>query len=141
MQILYRCPSDKVLFDMDRFLESIHRYDQSVTEDDVKLALQEFHYDPMHVSVLVEVGVSVIKNEEAAKKYYDDHREWFDSSVYFERLRRITGYLVGSLERWNDGKKAEEKARVKHGLPGQYTRTEKDEIEAEKLANSLASQI
>jgi len=32
----------------------------------------------------------------------------------FERLRRITGYLVGSLDRWNDAKKAEEKARVKH---------------------------
>lgn len=32
----------------------------------------------------------------------------------FERLRRITGYLVGSLERWNDGKRAEEAARVKH---------------------------
>lgn len=32
----------------------------------------------------------------------------------FERLRRITGYLVGSLERWNDAKRAEEKARVKH---------------------------
>lgn len=34
----------------------------------------------------------------------------------FERLRRITGYLVGSLERWNDAKQAEEAARVKHGL-------------------------
>ena len=31
-----------------------------------------------------------------------------EDDVPFERLRRITGYLVGSLERWNDGKKAEE---------------------------------
>lgn len=31
-----------------------------------------------------------------------------------ERLRRITGYLVGTLDRWNDGKKAEEADRVKH---------------------------
>ena len=37
-----------------------------------------------------------------------------EDDVLFERLRRITGYLVGSLERWNDGKKAEEAARVKH---------------------------
>ncbi len=36
--------------------------------------------------------------------------------VGFERLRRITGYLVGTLDRWNDGKKAEEKDRVKHGV-------------------------
>lgn len=34
----------------------------------------------------------------------------------FERIRRITGYLVGTLDRWNNGKKAEEKDRVKHGV-------------------------
>lgn len=34
----------------------------------------------------------------------------------FERIRRITGYLVGTLDRFNDGKKAEEHDRVKHGM-------------------------
>ena len=34
--------------------------------------------------------------------------------VEFERIRRITGYLVGSLERFSDAKKAEERDRVKH---------------------------
>lgn len=34
----------------------------------------------------------------------------------FERIRRITGYLVGTLDRFNDGKKAEEQERVKHGV-------------------------
>ena len=34
----------------------------------------------------------------------------------FERIRRITGYLVGGMERWNNAKKAEEADRVKHGL-------------------------
>ena len=33
----------------------------------------------------------------------------------FERIRRITGYLVGGLERFNDAKRAEESMRVKHG--------------------------
>lgn len=37
-------------------------------------------------------------------------------SVPFNRIRRITGYLVGSLERFNNGKKAEEHDRVKHGI-------------------------
>ena len=32
----------------------------------------------------------------------------------FERIRRITGYLVGSMDKWNDAKKAEERDRVKH---------------------------
>ena len=34
--------------------------------------------------------------------------------VRFERIRRITGYLVGTIDRWNNAKKAEEKDRVKH---------------------------
>ncbi|WP_077072276.1 anaerobic ribonucleoside-triphosphate reductase [Mailhella massiliensis] len=34
--------------------------------------------------------------------------------VRFERIRRITGYLVGGLDRFNDAKRAEEKDRVKH---------------------------
>lgn len=33
----------------------------------------------------------------------------------FERIRRITGYLVGAMNKWNDAKKAEEHDRVKHG--------------------------
>ncbi len=36
--------------------------------------------------------------------------------VGFERTRRITGYLVGTLDRFNDAKRAEERDRVKHGL-------------------------
>lgn len=32
----------------------------------------------------------------------------------FERIRRITGYLVGTVDRWNDAKKAELSDRVKH---------------------------
>ncbi len=38
--------------------------------------------------------------------------------VGFERIRRITGYLVGTTERFNNGKKAEERDRVKHGKQG-----------------------
>lgn len=34
----------------------------------------------------------------------------------FERIRRITGYLVGTMDHWNDGKTAEERDRVKHSL-------------------------
>lgn len=34
----------------------------------------------------------------------------------FDRIRRITGYLVGTLDRFNDAKRAEEADRVKHGI-------------------------
>ena len=36
--------------------------------------------------------------------------------VGFERIRRITGYLVGTLDRFNNAKRAEERDRVKHGI-------------------------
>ena len=36
--------------------------------------------------------------------------------VKFERIRRITGYLVGTLDRFNNAKRAEEHDRVKHKL-------------------------
>ena len=38
--------------------------------------------------------------------------------VPFQRIRRITGYLVGTLDRFNNAKRAEESQRVKHGLGG-----------------------
>lgn len=38
--------------------------------------------------------------------------------VKFERIRRITGYLVGTLDRFNDAKAAEERDRVKHCYMG-----------------------
>jgi ribonucleoside-triphosphate reductase len=37
-----------------------------------------------------------------------------EGNVRFERIRRITGYLVGTVERFNDGKRSEERDRVKH---------------------------
>ncbi len=44
------------------------------------------------------------------------HRSENDGGPKFERIRRITGYLVGTTDRWNNAKRAEERDRVKHGL-------------------------
>lgn len=40
------------------------------------------------------------------------------TGVKFERIRRITGYLVGTVDRFNNAKREEEANRVKHGLDG-----------------------
>ncbi len=40
--------------------------------------------------------------------------EIIGEGVPFSRIRRITGYLVGDMGRWNDAKKSEESERVKH---------------------------
>ena len=37
------------------------------------------------------------------------------AGVMFDRIRRITGYLVGTVVKWNDAKKEELKDRVRHG--------------------------
>ena len=39
-----------------------------------------------------------------------------ENGVHFERIRRITGYLVGTMDKWNNAKRAEEADRVKHGI-------------------------
>lgn len=39
-----------------------------------------------------------------------------DGRIGFERIRRITGYLVGTMDRWNDAKSSEETERVKHHI-------------------------
>ena len=43
-------------------------------------------------------------------------RSTIGQDVKFERIRRITGYLVGTMDKWNDAKRAEEHDRVKHGM-------------------------
>lgn len=44
----------------------------------------------------------------------NENKKMVGEGVGFERIRRITGYLVGTVERFNDGKRAEERDRVKH---------------------------
>ena len=46
------------------------------------------------------------------------HDGMVGAGVKFQRIRRITGYLVGTLDRFNNAKRAEESQRVKHGLGG-----------------------
>ena len=68
------------------------------------------------------------KYVERAKERYGEGCEQLDISidgdevdleyhiVPFERVRRITGYLTGTVDRWNNAKQAELKDRVKHGV-------------------------
>lgn len=136
--IVYKSPSDITKFDYDRYLKSLQAYGE-INEDALRAGLSELdQYEPLHVSRLVKLGAELIPDETKAREYYESHQEWVGG---FERLRRITGYLVGTIDRWNDGKKAEERERVKHSLPGQYTQAEKAQIEYEKAAAQLERQM
>ena len=47
-------------------------------------------------------------------EFVDIHYNY--DTVPFERIRRITGYLVGTLDRFNNAKRAEESQRIKHEI-------------------------
>lgn len=56
---------------------------------------------------IVKMNIKGLENNELDVKYECQ-------KIKFERIRRITGYLVGTLDKWNDAKRAEKKQRVKH---------------------------
>ena len=57
---------------------------------------------------LIGLKIEVENDDEVTLTYI------LKNDVPFERIRRITGYLVGTLDKWNDAKRAEERDRVKH---------------------------
>lgn len=67
-----------------------------------KRACEKFGRAPRRISVMVD-------GDEVALDYT------FDAAP-FERIRRITGYLVGTMGRWGDSKRAEEADRVTHSV-------------------------
>lgn len=58
--------------------------------------------------------VKVVKGEEIMDKEIKKGKI-VGTGVKFDRIRRITGYLVGTLDRFNNAKKAEVNDRVTHG--------------------------
>lgn len=140
-KIIYNTPNDTANFDIKRFVKSLGRY-AKVSEKEVTSALADFdQYETMHVSCLVEVGTKLINDkagDKAAKEYFDAYSQYFDEGK-FERLRRITGYLVGTLDRWNDAKKAEECARVKHSVNSAVNDAERlAALETQAMERSIA---
>ena len=51
-----------------------------------------------------------------AKTIEIDGKKMVGIGVKFDRIRRITGYLVGNLDRFNNAKRQEESQRLKHGF-------------------------
>lgn len=138
--IIYFDARDKKSFDFERYAKSLKTF-ADVPEDAIKKALKNVdQYENMHVSVLVELGAMLLNkygNEQVAKEYFEAHDSYFGGK--FERLRRITGYLVGTLDRWNDGKKAEEKARVKHSVNSSINDAERaSRIAEQAIARNVA---
>lgn len=64
-----------------------------------------------------ELELSIEKDENNEEEFVDMKyvcQNKKETNVPYNRVRRITGYLVHDLSKWNDAKRAEEKDRVKH---------------------------
>ena len=64
------------------------------------------------------IKIVVIVRKEVIKMKEEKQEKLVGEGVGFDRIRRITGYLVGTVERFNNGKRAEERDRVKHSTEG-----------------------
>lgn len=76
---------------------------QSEIDAYVDHARQKYNREPLSIDIAVD--------GDEVELSYDF------GNVPFQRIRRITGYLVGTLDRFNNAKRAEEHDRVKHGMP------------------------
>ncbi len=70
----------------------------------ISRATERFGVEPRHIHIKVD-------GDEVELDYDLPQRP-------FHRIRRITGYLVGTLERFNNAKRSEERDRVKHDCCG-----------------------
>ena len=141
MKIIYNSENEVAQFDLDRFYKSLNRYGE-VSKEQIEEELKNWHYDPMHYSVLVEIGVKLLPTERTAREYWEDHRI---EGQNFLRLVRVTGYLTGDYRRANDAKLhefAERTVNGKTGANGVFSPDEKNMKEAVKKAYSeIAAQV
>ncbi|MBX1886267.1 anaerobic ribonucleoside triphosphate reductase [Campylobacter peloridis] len=91
--------------DVSKNLESFERIIKCMKESNIGYGSINFPLDRDPVC-----GYSGVIDEFCPKC----HRK--EDGIKFERIRRITGYLVGTLDRFNDAKKAEVHARIKHNF-------------------------
>lgn len=82
---------------------------QGVTEDEARAYIEKVRKKYPHDTIpALEIC--------AAAEETDIELRYTIKPQPFERIRRITGYLVGTLDRFNNAKRAEESQRVKHGM-------------------------
>ena len=75
------------------------------TEKEIKAYIK--HVEDHTDGAVTRLTIEAVENGDVRLNYVAIHRK-------FERIRRITGYLTGDLNTWNNAKKSEEHERVKH---------------------------
>ena len=93
---------DILVDEAQKYVAYTKKYLAENPKDDANLL--EFNHGEIHVKQCDDGKIDV--------KYI------LRSKTGFERIRRITGYLTGNLDTWNNAKRAEERERVKHSTTG-----------------------
>ena len=88
--ILYTNLTDMSEKEHDKYIEKVKENNQGALDNVKKILVEKMDNDMVGITYFIQ------------------------NSAKFERIRRITGYLTGTLDRWNNAKKAEEHDRVKH---------------------------
>lgn len=103
------CTAEKITIDgVSVEVNYAHEADARVNEDEIRAYLKR-GYEKFPHGKLESLELDV-DGEDVGIHYGL-------APAQFDRIRRITGYLVGTLDRFNDGKRAEEHDRVKHAVP------------------------
>ena len=79
--------------------------------------------------MLSDNALELLPDEDSKRAYFEDHKV---EGQRFERLARITGYLVGDISRWNQGKMAEWAERTVSSINGEYSPENKTLVEHKK---------
>lgn len=86
-------------------VEIINHHPETLTADYIRQEIED---------VEAKTGRRVVKVEISDRGDGTSLQRFWFAKVPFNRIRRITGYLVGDLARFNDAKAAEVRDRVKH---------------------------
>ena len=87
--------------DLDKDLD--RRYEEMLKRCNVRMDDEDDEGEEQEIGLFCDPNIWDSKPEAGPGK-----------GIGFERIRRITGYLVGDVSRWNNGKKAELRDRKKH---------------------------
>lgn len=88
-------------------VEIINHHPETLTAEYIRQEIED---------VEQKTGRNVIKVEISDRGDGTSLQRFWFSKVPFDRIRRITGYLVGDLNRFNDAKRSEVEDRVKHNV-------------------------
>lgn len=68
---------------LEKFLDFLHIYDEGITREELDERLAKLPYEQVHISILVGMGVQLIKDDKIAKKFYEENKA---IPANFERL-------------------------------------------------------